>query len=64
MTKKSKQICKYLENEKSFSDEIKSIFHHFIPFKCQPHKLVKHTQTIRRHIADEMFTADELFEHV
>ena len=25
------------------------------PFKCQPYKMVKHTQTIRRQIADEMF---------
>ena len=29
MPKKSRQKIKYLENEKSFSDEIKSIFHHF-----------------------------------
>ena len=29
MTKKSKQKSKYLENEKSFWGEIKSIFHHF-----------------------------------
>ena len=29
MTKKSRQKCKYLENEMSFQDEIKSIFHHF-----------------------------------
>ena len=29
MTKKSKQKCKYLENEKSFKREIKSIFQHF-----------------------------------
>ena len=28
MTKKSRQKFKYLENEKSFYDEIKSIFHH------------------------------------
>ena len=30
MTKKSRQKLKYLENEKSFYDEIKSIFHHFL----------------------------------
>ena len=30
MTKKSRQKSKYLENEESFQDEIKSIFHHFI----------------------------------
>ena len=29
MTKKSRQKFKYLENEKSFYDEIKNIFHHF-----------------------------------
>ena len=25
------------------------------PFKCQFHKMVKHTQTIRRQIANELF---------
>ena len=29
MTKKSRQKFKYLENEKSFSGEMKSISHHF-----------------------------------
>ena len=29
MPKKSRQKLKYLENEKSFQDEIESIFHHF-----------------------------------
>ena len=29
MTEKSRQKFKYLDNEKSFQDEIKSIFHHF-----------------------------------
>ena len=29
MTKKSRQKFKYLENKKSFSDEIKSNFHNF-----------------------------------
>ena len=29
MTKKSRQKCKYLEREKSFLYEIKSIFRHF-----------------------------------
>ena len=29
MTKKSRQKFKYLENKKSFEDEIKNIFHHF-----------------------------------
>ena len=29
MPKKSRQKFKYLENEKSFYDEIKSIFHNF-----------------------------------
>ena len=28
-TKKSRQKLRYLEKEKSFSDEIKGIFHHF-----------------------------------
>ena len=27
----------------------------FWTFKCQPHKMVKHTQTIRQQIADELF---------
>ena len=36
MTKKSRQKFKYLENKKSFWDEIKSIFHHFQrAFNCQ-----------------------------
>ena len=30
MTKMSRQKFKYLENEKSFYDEIKSIFYHFL----------------------------------
>ena len=29
MTKRSKQKCNYLEKEKSFKDEIESIFHQF-----------------------------------
>ena len=29
MPKKSRHKFKYLDNEKSFQDEIKSIFHHF-----------------------------------
>ena len=29
MSKKSRQKIKYLENEKSFQDEIKRIFHQF-----------------------------------
>ena len=36
MTKKSRQKLEYLENEKSFWCEIKSIFHHFQrAFSCQ-----------------------------
>ena len=30
MIKMSRQIFKYLENEKSYEGEIKSIFHHFL----------------------------------
>ena len=30
MTKKSRQKFKYLENEKSFSGEMKTTFHHFL----------------------------------
>ena len=30
MNKQSRQKLKYLENDKSFYDEIKSIFHHFV----------------------------------
>ena len=29
MTKKSRQKFKYLDNKKSFSDEMRSILHHF-----------------------------------
>ena len=32
------------------------------PFKCQPHKMVKHTQTIRRQ--QPKTTAEELFKCV
>ena len=36
MIKKLGQKCKYLENERSFYDEIKYIFHHFErAFSCQ-----------------------------
>ena len=36
MTKKSRQKLKYLENEKTFWGDIKSIFHHFQrAFNCQ-----------------------------
>ena len=38
MTKKSWQNLKYLENEKCFSDEIKSIFHHFKGLSIKWHK--------------------------
>ena len=32
------------------------------PFKCQPHKMIKHTQTIRRQIAVELFEFDHFVE--
>ena len=36
MTKKSRQKLKYLENEKSFKGQLKSIFHHFLmALSCQ-----------------------------
>ena len=36
MTKKSRQKFEYLDNKKSFKDEIKSIFHQFSSaFSCQ-----------------------------
>ena len=35
MTKKSRQKFKYLENKKSFSDEIKSSFYHFKRFSTE-----------------------------
>ena len=38
MTIKSRQKCKYLENEKSFEDEI-SIFHHFKEFSVAKNHL-------------------------
>ena len=34
------------------------------PFKRQPHKIVKHTQTIRRQIAEELFERVWLFSEV
>ena len=33
---------------------VKNRFHYVQPFKCQSHEMVKHTQTIRRQIADEL----------
>ena len=39
MAKKSRQKSKYLENEKSFRLEIKSIFHHFKGFSVAKHCL-------------------------
>ena len=32
----------------------------FKSFKCQPHKMVKHTQIIRRQFADDLFS---VFDH-
>ena len=32
-----------------------SFFNRYYPFKHQPHKLVKHTQTIRQQFADKLF---------
>ena len=43
MTKKKRLKFKYIETENSFWT-----------FKRQYHKMVKHTQTIRRQIADEL----------
>ena len=40
MTKKLRQKIKYLENEKSFQDEIKSIFHHFWRAFIQTNKTI------------------------
>ena len=34
------------------------------PFKRQPHKMAKHTQTIRRLLADELFECVWLFRAV
>ena len=34
---------------------ITAVANFFEPFKRQPHEMVKHTQTIRRQIADELF---------
>ena len=36
-------------------DEYELISIVWYPFKRQPHKMVKHTQTIRRQAADELF---------
>ena len=40
MNKKSRQKVKYLENEKSFKDEIKSIFHHFLKAFIEANKAI------------------------
>ena len=42
------------------SDKKLGFFHHdlsdiFNPLSANPHKMIKHTKTIRRQIADEMF---------
>ena len=34
----------------------------FEPFKRQPHKMVLHTQTIRRLLADKLFACDHFVE--
>ena len=39
MIKKSRQKLKYLENEKSFRGETKSIFHHFKELSVAKHRL-------------------------
>ena len=33
----------------------REVFLRLYPYKRQPHKMVKHTQTIRRQFADELF---------
>ena len=38
MNKKSRQILKYLENEKCFYDETESIFHHFLGASIETNK--------------------------
>ena len=40
MNKKSIQKLKYLDNEKSFYDEIKNIFHHFLMASIAANKTI------------------------
>ena len=43
MAKKSRQKLKFVENEKNFQDQIKTIFHHFYrTFSCQKYQEVEH----------------------
>ena len=45
-------IC---EKKANSSSDSSSLFLIYYPFERQFHKMVKHTQTIRRQIADELF---------
>ena len=54
-TKKSRQKFKYLENERSFHREIKSIFHHFYKtFSCQ--KLHQTLECAFKHVFEKLFS--------
>ena len=54
-TKKSRQKFKYLENERSFYREIKSIFHHFYKtFSCQ--KLHQTLECAFKHVFEKLFS--------
>ena len=50
--------CAYLTDFLNSSGKLFMVNQHVIgiyPFQCQFHKMVKHTQTIRRQFADELF---------
>ena len=51
-------IC---EKKANSSSDSSSLFLIYYPFERQFHKMVKHTQTIRRQIADELFECVWLF---
>ena len=42
----------------------KNFINYTSPFKCQPHKMVKHTQTVKHTQAIRRQIVDELFECV
>ena len=51
-------LWRWMVSEQDQPWKMGSFFHIFKlakPFKCQPHKMVKHTQTIRRQFTNELF---------
>ena len=55
-------LLRFKSCPQSLKFELQSTF--INPFKCQPHKMVKHIHTIRRQITDELFECVWLFYRV